>query len=64
MPMNPRQFWRMSKWARNPPSARRVKLVLGAIVIAFAIAGLGKLFGTPEWMKLNDIGRGPQIIRQ
>jgi len=64
MPLNPRQFWRMSRWARKPPSAQRVKLVLGAIAIALAIAGLGKLFGTPGWMELNDIGRGPKVIQQ
>ncbi|OIP87864.1 MAG: hypothetical protein AUK37_00600 [Rhodobacterales bacterium CG2_30_65_12] len=54
--MNPRQLFRMSKWARKPPSASRVKLLLAVIAIALAIWGLEKLFGTPEWMNLQNTG--------
>ena len=53
--MNPRQLFRMSKWARKPPSEARVKLVFGVIAIALAIWGLEKVFGTPEWMNLPDM---------
>ena len=40
-----RSFLRMSRWARNPPSARRVKFV-------FAIVGLCLLVGFVEWLGL------------
>lgn len=59
MSLNPRQLWRMSKWARNPPSETRVKLVLAVILIALTIWGLEKVFGTPEWMRLPDMRGGP-----
>ncbi len=53
--MNIRHFARMAKWARNPPSAGRVKLVLAIIAIALVIVGLEKLFGTPEWMQIDRL---------
>jgi hypothetical protein len=61
--MNPRQFLRMARWARRPPSAQRVRLVLAVIALSLAVAGLGKLFGTPEWMQVNDLQRGRLTIR-
>lgn len=61
--LNPRQFLRMSKWARKPPSSRQVKLVFGVIVLALIIFGLERIFGTPDWMILNDMPRGGRINR-
>ncbi|TYB81465.1 hypothetical protein FVF75_10190 [Maritimibacter fusiformis] len=61
--MNPRHFFRMAKWARRPPSSKQVKLVLGIIVVALVIFGLERLFGTPDWMILNDMPRGGRINR-
>ncbi|MEM9579698.1 MAG: hypothetical protein AAF891_03360 [Pseudomonadota bacterium] len=48
--MIPRHFFRMAKWARNPPSEARVKLVLAIIVICLIVAGIELLFGWPEWL--------------
>ena len=31
---------RMSQWARNPPSARRIKIVAASLAVALAILGL------------------------
>lgn len=56
MSLNPRQLFRMTRWARKPPSASRVKLVLAVIAIALVIFGLEKLFGTPDWMQLPGWG--------
>lgn len=56
--LHPHWLLRMSKWARNPPSAGRVKLVLAVIAIALAIWGLERLFGTPAWMQLDHAPRG------
>jgi hypothetical protein len=56
MSLNPRHFFRMAKWARKPPSEKRVKLVLAVIAIALVIFGLERVFGTPDWMQLPKMG--------
>ncbi|MDA5094899.1 hypothetical protein O2N63_12465 [Aliiroseovarius sp. KMU-50] len=48
--MNLRQFLRMSKWARNPPSEKRVKLVLGVVALCLLLVGYEYVFGTPDWL--------------
>ncbi len=53
--MNPRWFMRMSKWARHPPSASRVKLALAVIAICAGLVLIEKLFGTPEWMQIERL---------
>ena len=58
MSFNLRHFLRMARWARNPPSEKRVKLVLAVIALALAIWGLEKLFGTPEWMRIEGARPG------
>ncbi|MEZ5723206.1 MAG: hypothetical protein R3D59_17855 [Paracoccaceae bacterium] len=47
MTFNPRHLLRMARWARHPPGERRVRLVLAVIVLALAIIGLERVFGTP-----------------
>ncbi len=44
-----RHLLRMSRWARNPPSDQRVKLVLGLIVLCLVIAGIEYMGWWPEW---------------
>lgn len=44
-----RHLLRMSRWARNPPSDQRVKLVLGLIVLCVVIAGVEYMGWWPEW---------------
>ncbi len=46
-------FLRASQWARNPPSARRVKLVLFVILVIVAIVVLEKLGWWPEWAQME-----------
>ncbi len=48
--MNPRWFLRMARWARNPPSEGRVKLVLGVILACLLLFGYERLFGWPDWL--------------
>lgn len=49
--MNPVWFLRMAKWARNPPSLRRVILVFSIIAVCLALAGA-------EWLGLFPEGFG------
>lgn len=46
---------RMSKWARNPPSAKRVKLVFAVVAICIALVVIEKLFGMPDWMQIERV---------
>lgn len=55
--MNERWLWRMSRWARNPPSAARVKLVFGVIVLATLIWGIDRLGYWPDWATAERIPR-------
>jgi len=56
--MNMRHLVRMAKWARHPPSERRVRLVFGVILICLILFGLERIFGWPEWLTLNTGWRG------
>jgi len=56
--MNMRHLVRMAKWARHPPSERRVRLVFGVILICLILFGLERIFGWPEWLTLNPGWRG------
>ena len=58
MNFNPRQMMRMARWARRPPGEKRVRLVLVAIALALAIWGLERLFGTPDWMRIEGTPAG------
>lgn len=46
--MGPIWFLRMAQWARNPPSPARVKLVVGVIVLCFALVIFERVVGWPE----------------
>jgi hypothetical protein len=55
------QLWlvRAKRWAQNPPSEGRVKLVLGVIAICLLIVGVEWMFGWPEWLTPNRISATP-----
>ncbi|QFT59845.1 hypothetical protein FIU94_13510 [Sulfitobacter sp. THAF37] len=55
--MNPIWLMRMAKWARNPPSAARVKLVLGAVVLALLIIGIEWMGWWPDWATAERVPR-------
>lgn len=55
--MNLRQLLRAGRWARNPPSARRVRLILGVLALCLLIAGLDALDLLPDWAALSPQGR-------
>ena len=41
-------FLRMAKWARHPPSAKRVRLVLGVIALCLILVAIERWIGWPE----------------
>ena len=55
--MNPIWLMRMSKWARNPPSTKRVKLVFAAIALALIIVGIEWMGWWPDWATAERIPR-------
>jgi len=52
--MSLRHFLRMSKWARHPPSAKRVKLVLGVVLICLSLFAVERIWGWPAALKVNS----------
>lgn len=55
--MNPIWLLRMSRWARNPPSARRVKLVLAVVAIIAVIWGIERMGWWPDWATAERMPR-------
>lgn len=51
--MNLTWLMRMAKWARHPPSARQVKLVLSVVAACFALWAVEWIWGWPEWLTVN-----------
>jgi len=42
-------------WVRNPPSEKRVMLVVAAIAICLLIVGIEKFIGWPEWATVEKM---------
>ncbi|TCP63358.1 hypothetical protein EV663_101627 [Rhodovulum bhavnagarense] len=56
--MNLHWLIRASRWARNPPSPARVKLVLAIIAICMALFIVEHVLGWPDWLTVNSTPRG------
>ncbi len=56
--MNLRHLLRMSRWARNPPSEKKVKLVIGVIVLCLILVAVERLFGWPAWLTPDRVPKG------
>jgi hypothetical protein len=50
---------RAKRWAQNPPSAGRVKLVLGVIALCILLVAIEKFIGWPDWMTVDRQGIKP-----
>nr|WP_081647666.1 hypothetical protein [Pseudorhodobacter ferrugineus] len=61
--MNYTWLLRMARWARNPPSKARVRLVLGVIVICLILVGIEYFWGWPDWLTLESGGRAHRTPR-
>ena len=55
--MDPRWLLRMSNWARNPPSMKRVIVVFAIIAAALAIGLIEWLGYWPDWATAERIPR-------
>lgn len=53
---------RASRWARNPPKARTVVLVLAVIAAGLLLAGLEHFGLWPDWATLDRPPR-PRLLR-
>ena len=56
-------FVRMARWARNPPSARRVVLVLAVIAACLVLVGLEKTGMLPDWMSMDTHPARPRLVK-
>lgn len=61
--MNYTWLIRMQRWARNPPSWGRVKLVLGIICACLLLVAVEQFIGWPDWLTLEDGGRALRVPR-
>lgn len=54
---------RASRWARNPPNARIVGLVLAIIALGLALKGLEHFGMIPDWATMEPAQRGIRLQR-
>lgn len=50
---------RAKRWAQNPPSEDRVKLVFAVVALSLLIAGYEWAFGWPSWLAVNSMSAKP-----
>lgn len=55
--MNLRHLFMMSRWARNPPSAKRVKLVFAVILACILLVLIERFVGWPDALRAERIPR-------
>lgn len=49
------RFVRMAKWARHPPSTRRVRLVLIVLALCLAWAAIERWIGWPDALTVQKM---------
>jgi len=60
--MHLHHFLRMARWARHPPSARRVKLVLGVLLACAVLLLIERTIGWPDFLSADTPANG-RIMR-
>lgn len=55
--MNPRWLLHAKRWAQNPPSMGRIKLVAAVVAICILIVVAEKMGLTPDWMAADRVRR-------
>jgi hypothetical protein len=41
---------RMAKWAKRPPSAKQVKMVIGIVLFCLILVAIERWIGVPDWV--------------
>ncbi len=55
--MNPRWLLRAKRWAQNPPSPAKIKLVAGIVLFCIVLFAIERVWGWPDWLTPNDLRR-------
>ena len=50
---------RAKRWAQNPPSEGRVKLVFGVVALCLVVVGIEYFVGWPDWMTVDSLRQKP-----
>jgi len=50
---------RAKQLVRHPPSAGRVKLVLGVVAVCILLVAVEKFIGWPDWLTVDRMGFKP-----
>lgn len=58
--MNYRWLMKASMWVRNPPSEKKVMLVVGIIALCLVIAFVEHYIGWPDWAQRERVPRLPR----
>lgn len=60
--MNIFHLLRLKRLAQNPPSKKRIIMVLGIIAVCLILFAYERAFGWPEWLTVNN-GGGKRGLR-
>ncbi|TKZ21259.1 hypothetical protein FAP39_07520 [Shimia litoralis] len=60
--MNIRHYLRMARWARNPPSAGRVKMIFAILIVCIVVWMLERWLGWPDALTPNYAPKG-RVLR-
>ena len=52
-------LFRAKRWAQNPPSEGRVKLVFGVVALCLVLVGIEYFIGWPDWMTVDSLRQKP-----
>ena len=55
----PTWLLRAKRWAQNPPSEGRVKLVFWVVALCLVLVGIEFLVGWPDWMTVDSLRQKP-----
>ncbi len=53
--MNPRWLLMMKRWAQNPPSPAKIKLMAAVLAICLMFWGIEQIWGWPDWLTVNKM---------
>ena len=48
---------RAKRWAANPPGWRKVRFVLAIVAACVLLYAVDRVWGWPDWLTPNDVGR-------